>query len=176
MEKRNQINEREEILRLVFQPFHLSFFINLPKPLKGCSKTRKREREARKKIRLEGERGNGGGINQAGRIAAEYKTDEKIHPPPSWQAKDLRAADYFPIIYSVGGGGQRRVAAVFRAGVGGTRERARTDTIAAINTGESRGSDVTGEGPILYFISKLIPREQIYCKKGVKKYTFSLCL
>lgn len=82
MEKRNQINEREEILRLVFQPFHLSSFINLPKPLKGCSKTRKREREARKKIRLEGERGNGGGINQAGRIAAEYKTDEKIHPPP----------------------------------------------------------------------------------------------
>lgn len=47
MEKRNQINEREEILRLVFQPFHLSFFINLPKPLKGCSKTRKRERGAK---------------------------------------------------------------------------------------------------------------------------------
>lgn len=47
-----------------------------------------------------------------------------------------------------------------------------TDTIAAINTGEQPLTSPTG-GPILYFISKLIPREQIYCKKGVKKYIFS---
>lgn len=55
------------------------------------------------------------------------------------------------------------------------RERGRahtTDTIAAINTGEQPLTSPTG-GPILYFISKLIPREQIYCKKGVKKYIFS---
>lgn len=162
----------------MFQPFHLSFFINLPKPLKGCSKTRKRERERGAKENSFGRgkrkrrRHKSGGQDSRG-----IQNRRKDPPSPSsWQAKDLRAADYFPIIYSVGGGGQRRVAAVFRAGVGGTRERARTDTIAAINTGESRGSDVTGEGPILYFISKLIPREQIYCKKGVKKYTFSLCL
>lgn len=58
------------------------------------------------------------------------------------------------------------------------RERGRahtTDTIAAINTGEQPLTSPTG-GPILYFISKLIPREQIYCKKGVKKYIFSLSL
>jgi len=47
-----------------------------------------------------------------------------------------------------------------------------TDTIAAINTGKQPLTSPTG-GPILYFISKLIPREQIYCKKGVKKYIFS---
>lgn len=47
-----------------------------------------------------------------------------------------------------------------------------TDTIAAINTGEQPLTSPTG-GPILYFISKLIPREQIYCKKEVKKYIFS---
>lgn len=47
-----------------------------------------------------------------------------------------------------------------------------TDTIAAINTGEQPLTSPTG-GPILYFISKLIPHEQIYCKKGVKKYIFS---
>lgn len=55
----------------------------------------------------------------------------------------------------------------------GESGRARTtDTIAAINTGEQPLTSPTG-GPILYFISKLIPREQIYCKKGVKKYIFS---
>lgn len=113
--------------------------------------------------------------------------------------EDLRAADYFPIIYlgtsgedRGSGGGIRRVV-VFRRrrwrrrrwwmqeeGNGGRMPtaagesgRARTtDTIAAINTGEQPLTSPTG-GPILYFISKLIPREQIYCKKGVKKYIFS---
>jgi len=67
---------------------------------------------------------------------------------------------------------------VRRAGGGGARGRRRglgartTDTIAAINIGEQPLTSPSG-GPILYFISKLIPREQIYCKKGVKKYIFS---
>lgn len=52
--------------------------------------------------------------------------------------------------------------------VGGGARARRTDTIAAINTGEQPLTSPS-EGPILYFISKLIPRDQIYCKKRGEK-------
>lgn len=163
------------------------------------------------------------GINQTGtRRYRGIQNRRRIAPALAsrrWK-EDLRAADYFPIIYPVGGGGGETGEAEgeyapgggfpaaedeaeeeevveeeeeVKEGVTGWRRdggttavgcllllllllesgRAHTtDTIAAINTGEQPLTSPTG-GPILYFISKLIPREQIYCKKGVKKYIFS---
>lgn len=104
----------------------------------------------------------------------KQKNDHTLQPCSL--AEHLRAADYFPIIYPRGGGTrgrQPRWVAVFRqrGGSASCARAHRTDTIAAINTGEQPLTS-PAEGPILYFISKLIPRDQIYCKKGVKKYTF----
>ena len=137
----------------------------------------------------EGVAETGGGINQTGtrryrgiqnrrkiaRVPPRQPPFSRRAAPRVRQAKDLRAADYFPIIYPCREREVGRGVAVFREGrsvpVLLVLGRARTDTIAAINTGEQPLTS-PGEGPILYFISKLIPRDQIYCKKGVKKYTF----
>lgn len=101
---------------------------------------------------------------------AEYKTDEKIHPPPPpWQAgKGSRSGRLFSnnLLRARGEGELRRGF----SGGGLLESAARTDTIAAINTG-GRAEALTSpaEGPILYFISKTnSPRPDLLQERGEK--------
>lgn len=62
-------------------------------------------------------------------------------------------------------------------GGGGARERATTDIIAAINIGESRGSDVTGRGPdIILYLETNSPRPDLLQERGEKIHLLAAAL